>query len=211
MTRAGLLALWPLYGAALGAAGMALFVSAAQFLPVPVAAATVTIFWASVSSALREDVRIGAPHGNWTVARIAPRVLAAIIWIAAFVHVGTSHAGDPHKEVLRMALAAVAAQCISRAGTLALAWTSRPAAGGLELCARLSASVAIPAALIGTVAASLYGLRIGIALIAGAYVILRGARDWFYRRHGGIDGDDVANARMLLECYTVLLVVFEPR
>ena len=206
MTRLGLYASWPLYGAALGAAGMALFVSASRFLPVPVAAATVTIFWACVSSLLREDVRIGAPHGPWTLARIAPRVLAAIIWIGAFVHEGASHAG-----ILRMAMAAATAQCISRAGTLALAWTSRPAAGGLELCARLSASAAIPAALIGTLAASLYGLRIGVALIAGAYVILRGARDWFYRQHGGIDGDDLANARMLLECYTVLLVVFEPR
>ncbi len=205
MMRAGLLALWPLYGAAVGAAGMALFVSASRFLPVPIAAATVTIFWACVSTLLREDERIGAPHGDWTVARIAPRVLAAIIWIVAFLHEGTSRAG-----ILRMALAAMAAQCISRAGILALAWTSRPAAGGLELCARLSASVAIPAALIGTITASLYGLRIGIALIAGAYVILRGARDWFYRQRGGIDGDDLANARMLLECYTVLLVIFVP-
>ncbi len=109
-----------------------------------------------------------------------------------------------------MAMAAAAAQCISRSGILALAWTSRPAAGGLELCARLSAPVAIPAGLIGAFAASLYGLRIGIALIAGAYVILRGARDWFYRQHGGVDGGDLANARMLLECYTVLLAIFVP-
>lgn len=183
---------------------MALFVSASRFLPVPVAAAAVTVFWASVSSLLREDLRIGAPHGRpherWTVARIIPRALAALVWIGAFVHEGSSRTG-----ILRMALAAAAAQCISRAGVLALAWTSRPAAGGLELCARLRISSVVPAVLIGALAASMYGLRIGIALIVGAYLILRGARDWFYRQHSGIDGDDVADARMAVECFTVLM------
>jgi cobalamin synthase len=203
MWPAGLLAIWPLYGAALGGAGAALFISASRFLPVPAAAAVVTVFWASVSSLLREDLRIGAPHGPLTVVRIIPRTLAAFVWIGAFAHEGSSHSG-----VLRMALVAAAAQCISRAGALALAWTSQPAAGGLELCAHLRISAVVPAVLTGALAASTFGLRIGGALIVGAYLILRGARDWFYRQHAGIDGDDIAYARMLVECFTVLLASF---
>jgi hypothetical protein len=182
---------------------MALFVSASQFLPVPAAAAAVAVFWASVSSLLREDLRIGAPHGPLIVARIIPRGLAALVWIATFVHQGASRTG-----VLRMAVIAAAAQCISRAGAVALAWTSQPAAGGLELCARLRISAVVPALLTGVLAASMTGLRIGIALLVGAYLILRGARDWFYRRHAGIDGDDIAYARMTVECFTVLLASF---
>jgi hypothetical protein len=203
MWSAGLLALWPFYGAALGGAGVALFISASQFLPVPAAAVTVTVFWASVSSLLQEDLRIGAPHGPLTVVRIIPRVLAAFVWIAVFVHQGASRTG-----VLRMAVIAAAAQCISRAGAVALAWTSQPAAGGLELCARLRLSAVVPALLTGALAASMHGLRIGIAMIVGAYLILRGARDWFHRKHAGIDGDDVAHARMMVECFTVLLASF---
>jgi hypothetical protein len=182
---------------------MALFVSASQFLPIPVAAVAVTIFWASVSSLLREDVRIGAPHGPLTWTRIIPRALAALVWIGAFVHQGSSHSA-----VLRMGAAAAAAQCISRAGALALTWTSQPAAGGLELCARLRTSAVVPAVLTGTLAASMYGPRIGIALIVGAYLILRSARDWFYRQRSGIDGDDVAHARMAVEVFIVLIASF---
>jgi len=210
MWPAVLLALWPLYGAALGGAGMALFVSASQVLPVPAAAVVVTIFWASVSHLLREDLRIGAPHSPLTIVRIGPRALAALVWIAAFVHQGISHAAS-HTSVLRMAAAAAAAQCISRAGALVLAWSSQPAAGGLELCARLRSSAMVPAAITGALASSFFGLRIGIALIVGAYVILRGARDWFYRKHSGIDGDDLAHARMLVECFVVLMAPFVPR
>jgi len=203
MWHAGLLAIWPLYGAALGGAGVALFVAASQFLPAPVAAATGTVFWAGWSSLVREDLRIGAPHGPLTVKRIIPRALAAAIWIGAFVHQGSSHSG-----VFGMAVAAAAAQCISRAGALALAWTSPPAAGGLELCARLRTFAVVPAVLTGVLAASMYGLRMGIALVVGAYLILRGAWDWFDRQHSGIDGDDVTNARMAVECFAVLMASF---
>jgi hypothetical protein len=196
-------ALWPLYGAALGGAGIALYVSAIQFLPVGVAAVVVAMFWASVSRVVREDVLFGAPRGGRAPLRIAAGVLLAAVWVAAFVHEGVSRTG-----VLRMMAAAIAAQTLSRAGVVAMAWVSRPAAGGLELCARLRSVAAVMAVLIGLLAALIYGVRIGTAMVVGAYLILRTARGWFYRQHQGIDGDDVAAARMFVEGFTMLVAVF---
>jgi cobalamin synthase len=196
-------ALWPLYGAALGGAGIALFVSAIQFMPVVLAALAVALFWASVSRVVREDVRFGVPRGPFSPLDFAARQLMAALWIWAFIHEGATRVG-----VLRLAAAAITAQTISRAGVVAMAWTSRPAAGGMELSARLSRGGAAIALLIGLLAALIYGLRIGAALMVGAYLILRAARGWFYRQHGGIDGGDVAHARMLVEGFAVLVAVF---
>jgi cobalamin synthase len=196
-------ALWPLYGAALGGAGIALYVSAIQFMPVVLAASAVVLFWASVSRLIREDVIFGAPRGPFSPPQIAARVLMAILWVGAFNHEGSTRVG-----VLRMAAAAIAAQTISRAGIVVMAYTSSPTAGGLELTERLRRGAALNAAVIGLLAALIYGVRIGAAMLVGAYLILRTARGWFYRQHKGIDGDDVANARMLVEAFTLLVAMF---
>lgn len=203
MKNAFLVALWPLYGAALGAAGIALYVSAIQFLPIGVAALAVVLFWASVSAATREDVRIGAPHRAFDWIRIIPRVAMAAVWVAAFLHEHTSRIG-----VLRMTALAIVALSVSRAGAIAMAWVSRPAAGGLELSTRMRSGAAVTAIAFGLLAALVYGFRIGAGLVIGAYLILRLLRGWFYQRHSGVDGDDVAYARMAVECFTVLLAVF---
>jgi hypothetical protein len=195
-------ALWPLYGAALGGAGMALYVSAIQFLPISVAALAVVVFWSSVSRLVREDVLFGAPRAGLAPLHITAGVLLAAIWVGAFVHEGIARTG-----VLRMMAAAIAAQALSRASVVAMAWVSRPAAGGLELNARLRTGAAVAAILIGLLAALIYGVRIGSALVVGAYLILRAARGWFYRQHAGIDGVDVASARLLVEGFTVVVAV----
>jgi cobalamin synthase len=194
---------WPLYGAALGGAGMALYVSAIQFLPQWLAALAVVLFWAAVSRVLREDILFGAPRGELSPLKIAVRVLISAIWVAAFLHEGIARNG-----VLRMMAAAIASHTLSRAGVVTMAWVSRPAAGGLELTAHLRSGAALIAALIGVFAALIYGVRIGAALVVSAYVILRTARGWFYQRRGGIDGDDVANTRLLVEGFTLLVAVF---
>jgi cobalamin synthase len=196
-------ALWPLYGAALGGAGIALYVSAIQFLPFGLASLVVVLFWASVSKAVREDVLFGAPRGKLTALEIAGRVLVAAIWVTAFLHEGITRAG-----VLRMAAAALAAQILSRASVVAMVWGSRPAAHGLDLCARLRSGAALTAIVIGLLAAAIYGPRIGAGMLVTAYLLLRVARGWFYRQHGGIDGRDVAHARMLVEGFTVLIATF---
>jgi cobalamin synthase len=198
-------ALWPLYGIALGGAGIALYVSAIQFMPIGLAALAVVLFWSSVSRAIREDVVFGAQAGLRSPLQIAARVLMAALWVGAFIHEGSTRVG-----VLRMAAAAIAAQTISRAGVVAMAYASRPAAGGLELTTRLRSGAALIAAMIGLLAALIYGVRIGAAMLVGAYLILRTARGWFYRRHQGINGDDAANARMLVEAFTLLVAVFAP-
>jgi len=200
-------ALWPLYGAALGGAGAALFVSAIQFLPVGLAALAVVLFWASVSQVVREDVLFGAPRGPLSPLQIAARVLLAAIWVTAFLH-ESAGGGVTRTGVLRMTAAAIAAQTMSRAGVVAMAWTSRPAARGLELTACLSTGAAASALLIGLLAALIYGLRIGAALVVGAYLILRTARGWFYQQREGIDGSDIAHARMLVEGFAALVAVF---
>jgi len=197
-------ALWPLYGASLGGAGIALYVSAIQFLPIGLAAIAVVLFWASVSRVLREDALFGAPRGGVPAWQIAvPALALSAIWVAAFLHEGVTRTG-----ILRMTAAAITAQTLSRAGVVAMAWVSRPATGGLELCARLGTGAAAVAAFIGLLAASIYGLRLGAALAVGAYLILRAARGWFYHRHGGIDGVDVGHARMLVEAFAVIVATF---
>jgi hypothetical protein len=194
---------WPLYGATVGGAGIALYISAIQFLPAGLAAVSVVLFWASVSRVVREDVLFGAPRGRVSMLQVGAGLGMAAMWIAAFLHEGVTRTG-----VLRMTAASVAAQALPRSGAVALAWVSRPAAGGLELCARLRSGAAAVAVIIGLLAALMYGVRIGAALVIGAYLILRAARGWSYHRHEGINGGDVAYARMFVEAFTVLVATF---
>ena len=59
-------------------------------------------------------------------------------------------------------------------------------------------SVMIAAALLG-------GLRVGLVMIVGAYLIVRAARWYFYRRLGGVNGDCLGAVEQLLEIFVLLL------
>lgn len=196
-------AAWPLYGAALGGAGIALYISAIQFLPIGLGALAVVLFWASVSRLVREDVLFGAPRRGPALIQNAAGVSMAILWVAVFLHEGVTRVG-----ILRMTAAAIAAQTISRGGVVVMAWVSRPAARGLELTARMRSGGAFTAGGIGLLAALIYGVRIGAGLAIGTYLLLRTARGWFYHRHQGVDGDDIAYARILVESFILLLAAF---
>lgn len=163
----------------------------------------VVLFWGSVSRVVREDVLFGAPRRGPVVIRISLGVAMSALWVVVFLHEGAARVG-----ILRMIAAAIAAHTISRAGAVTMAWTSRPVAGGLELTARMRTGAALTAAAIGLLAALIYGVRIGAGLVIGTYLVLRTARAWFYQRHGGIDGDDVAYVRMLVEAFTVAMATF---
>ena len=169
------IALLPLWGAALGAAGAELFLHGAPAL-------LVVILW------------IVAGHFE-----ILPRPWILGIVLAAFWFEALRHM-DP-AQVLT---AAVAAHSVSRAGMIALAWVSRPGAEGLALASRLNTWRAIAAILIGVAGALLAGWRVGLVMLLGSYLILRLARLWCYKRRGGIDRAGLAVSQALLELFALI-------
>ena len=187
-------ALLPLFGAALGAAGGILYLAASRVLSAPAAALVAVLFWASASNAFREDRLIGAPRENLQRTGILARLLTASVWLVAL----------PRLDVQRVLLVCVAGQCVSRAAVMAVAWVSRPAAGGLELSARLRSGAVMAALAQGVLAAGLCGARAGAVILISTYLAIRAARWWLYRTRGGIDGNGISSLRLLVEMLAVL-------
>jgi cobalamin synthase len=90
---------------------------------------------------------------------------------------------------------------------VALAWLSRPSGDGLGLA--FSASLTTTGALIalaqGLAASMLLGGRPGLLILCGAYLIVRGARTYFYKRIGGVNGDCLGATEQLLEIFVLVL------
>jgi len=84
----------------------------------------------------------------------------------------------------------IAIQTVPRAALIAIAWTSRPAGLGAahQLCSTLSTRIALPAVLMGAAAAFAVGVRCGLLMILGNYILIRAIRWLSYRRSSGIDG-----------------------
>ena len=49
------------------------------------------------------------------------------------------------------------------------------------------------------------GWRPGLLILAGAYIILRSARAYFYKRIGGVNGDCLGATEQLLEIFILIL------
>jgi len=90
---------------------------------------------------------------------------------------------------------------------VALAWLSRPSGDGLGYA--FSSSLTTTGALIamaqGIVASLLLGWRPGLLILAAAYLVVRGARNYFYKRIGGVNGDCFGATEQLLEIFILIL------
>ncbi len=101
----------------------------------------------------------------------------------------------------------VVAQVIPRASMIALAWVSRPAPWGLgyEFSSTLVSWEALIAILEGVAAAMWLGIRPGVMILAGTYLILRLVQWLSYRYQGGVNADALGMAQLLTEFFVLLL------
>jgi adenosylcobinamide-GDP ribazoletransferase len=191
----GKTAAWfPLVGAALGAAGAGIYLIALRALPAPIAALACVGFWAAAGRVLHE--------GRLVYAAVALSVLAR--WLALDYFAGP--------DIL---VACIAAQAVPRAAIVGLAWVSRPVSRpsgtgvGYALSSTLTTPAAIAALAQGVLAAFLCGARAGAVLIVGAFLIARLAREFAYKRWGGVNGNCLGATEQLLEIF--ILGVFACR
>jgi len=188
----------PLYGAAIGAIGAGIYFGilylylpgGAAAMPIRLDELLVAALWGALAFLPHERRRFGITSAIAIAAGIAIRWLA----IDALIPGRTI-------EVF------VAAQTIPRAAFVAIAWVSRPAGEGTGV--GFSSTLTTPAALIaiteGVAAALLCGLRPGLAILAGAYVIIRAVRWFSYRYAGGVNADSFGATQALIEIFVLLL------
>lgn len=205
---------FPLVGAALGAAGAAIYVGALRILPSSLAALLTVAFWAGISGVLHEDGLADVAD-----AMRAGRTKETMLAILKDSRIGTFGAVAIVLSVIArwqavQALSTpgvlevfIAAQAVPRAAIVALAWVSRPVGTGLGLA--FSSTMTTPIALLaiaqGIAAAFLLGVRPGVAIGLGAYLVVRVARWYFYRRIGGVNGDCLGATEQILEIFILVL------
>src|SRR5262249_36600047 len=101
----------------------------------------------------------------------------------------------------------IASQAVPRAAIVALAWISRPAGTGLGLA--FSSTLTTPAAALailqGIVAALACGIRPGVVILLGSYLVIRMTQSYFYKRIGGINGDCLGATEQILEIFILVL------
>lgn len=167
-----------------------MFFLASRFAPLWAAALMVSAFWffaGTLDLPLIGDRR-----------RIWPAFFVAAVWFAALLRMDAVH----------VITAAVAAHAISRSGTIALVWVSRPAACPPALSPRLRTAEAFAAIAEGTAVAFLAGIRAGALIVAGAYLLIRLARAVCYRGLGGIDSASLAIFQRLVELFALFVAGF---
>lgn len=205
---------FPLTGAILGAAGAGVMIAASFVLPISIAALITVAFWTIVSGVLHED-------GLADVADVmrAGRSRAKMLAILKDSRIGTYGAvaivlsivarwqALQHVPAARILMVCIIAQAVPRAAMVVLAWISRPSGDGLGLAflSSLNTTRAILALLQGLIASMLLGWRPGLLIIAGTYLIVRGARAYFYKRIGGINGDCLGATEQLIEIFILIL------
>jgi adenosylcobinamide-GDP ribazoletransferase len=112
-----------------------------------------------------------------------------------------------HVPAAHILFVCILAQAVPRAAMVALAWVSRPSGDGLGLAftSSLTTAGALVAIAQGVAASMLLGWRAGLLIVAGAYLIVRGARAYFYKRIGGVNGDCLGATEQLLEIFILVL------
>jgi adenosylcobinamide-GDP ribazoletransferase len=209
---------FPLVGAMLGAAGAGLFIAASLVLPVSLAALIAVAFWTLISGVLHEDgladvadaMRAGRTREKMLAILKDSRIgtYGAVAIVLSLV--ARSQALE-HLPTARILEVCIVAQSVPRAGMVALAWVSRPSGDGLgyAFSSTLTTTGALVAITQGIAASMLLGWRPGLLILAGVYLIVRGARAYFYRRIGGVNGDCLGATAQLLEIF--ILVLFASR
>ncbi len=205
---------FPLVGAILGAAGAGIFLGLARLLPLSIAALVVVAFWAAISGVLHEDGL--ADSADAFRAGRSREKMAAILKdsrigtygaVAIVLSVVARWQAVEHIYGINIFAAFVAAQAVPRAAMVALAWVSRPAGSGLghAFAATLTTPAALLAAAQGIAASFACGVRPGLTIVLGSYLILRLAQFYFYRRIGGVNGDCLGAAEQILEIFILVL------
>lgn len=208
---------FPLVGALLGLGGAGIYLAMVMVAPVPIAALLTVLFWTMITGVLHEDgladvadaLRAGRGvdrmHAILKDSRIGTYGAVALVFSVLIRWQAIANLGEA--EPWRVAAIFVAAQSISRAGLVALAWTSRPVRDGLgfQFLASLGTGSSLLAIAQGVIAAALCGPRAAILIVLGVYAILRLLQGWFYRRLGGVTGDCLGAASQIVECFVLLL------
>jgi len=205
---------FPLVGAILGAAGAGLFFAASYVLPSSIAALIAVAFWTALSGVLHEDgladvadaMRAGRTREKMLAilkdSRIGTYGAVAIVLSLVVRWQALDHI--PAQHILSVC---IIAHSVARAGMVALAWLSRPSGDGLGLA--FTSSMTTTGALIaiaqGLAVSMLLGWRAGLLILAGAYLIIRGARKYFYKRIGGVNGDCLGATEQFLEIFILIL------
>jgi adenosylcobinamide-GDP ribazoletransferase len=205
---------FPLIGAILGAAGAGLFIAANFVLPVSLAALFTVAFWTLVSGVLHEDgladvadaMRAGRTREKM-IAILKDSRIGTYGAVAILLSLVARWQALEHIPAARIIEICVIAQAVPRAALVALAWLSRPSGEGLGLafCASLTTPGALIAIAQGLAASMLLGWRPGLLIVTGAYVIIRGARNYFYKRIGGVNGDCLGATEQLVEIFILVL------
>jgi adenosylcobinamide-GDP ribazoletransferase len=211
LAEPGKAAAWfPLVGAVLGAAGAGIYLAAAHALPSSLAALACVTFWTVASGILHEDgladvadaLRGGRSRENMLAilkdSRIGTFGAVAVVlsliarWQALQYFSGAS-----------LVAVCMAAQAVPRAAMVGLAWISRPVGTGLgyALASTLRTPLALAALAQGAIAALCCGLRAGLVILLGSFLIVRLARAYFYKRLGGVNGDCLGATEQLLEIF----------
>ena len=205
---------FPLVGAVLGAVGAGIYLAGSRVLPASLAALATVAFWAMISGVLHED-GLADVADALRAGRTQERMLAILKdsrigtfgAVAVLLSVLARWQALEHLATSRVLEVCIAAQAVPRAAMVALAWVSRPVGAGLGLA--FSSTLTTPAALIaiaqGIVAALACGLRPGLLIMVSAYLVVRLARWYFYRRIGGVNGDCLGATEQLLEIFVLFL------
>jgi adenosylcobinamide-GDP ribazoletransferase len=205
---------FPLVGALLGAAGAGIYIALARVLPSSIAALMVVAFWAAVSGVLHEDgladaadaFRAGRSREKMTAILKDSRI-GTYGAVAIVLSIVARWQAIEHLTAINIFAAFIAAQATPRAAMVTLAWVSRPAGTGLgqAFASTLTTPVALVAMAQGIAAALACGVRPGLVILLGCYLILRGARWYFYRRIGGVNGDCLGATEQILEIFVLVL------
>jgi adenosylcobinamide-GDP ribazoletransferase len=205
---------FPLVGAMLGAAGAGLFIAANFVLPASLAALIAVSFWTLISGVLHEDgladvadaLRAGRTREKM-LAILKDSRIGTYGAVAIVLSIIARWQALQHAPVSRILLVCIIAQAVPRAAIVALAWLSRPSSDGLGFAfsSTLTTTATLIALAQGIAASTLLGWRPGLLIIAAAYLIVRGARAYFYKRIGGVNGDCLGATEQLLEIFILVL------
>jgi adenosylcobinamide-GDP ribazoletransferase len=211
-------ALFPLVGAAIGAAGAGVFVLAGRILPVSLAALLTIAYWTALTGVLHEDGLADAADA-FRAGRTRERMLAILKdsrigtygAVAVVLSIAARWQALEHVAAPRIWEVCIMAQALPRAAMVALAWISRPAGDGLGFAfsSTLTTGTAVVAILQGIALAFLCGPKAASIVLFGSYFLVRCARAYFHRRIGGVNGDCLGATEQVLEIF--LLVLFTNR